>query len=95
MTLRCDPSKKYLTDIKPSNGGARKRVSGAKFQEVFVVLFLDFSIQTIQYSCVFSMSLSEYVRRERLDLLDHQESIETIGVINVEGHLINLMVPSY
>ena len=41
------------------------------------------------------MSLSEYVRRERLDLLDHQESIETIGVINVEGHLINLMVHSY
>ena len=25
----------------------------------------------------------------------HQESIETIGVINVEGHLINLMVHSY
>ena len=70
MTLRCDPSKKYLTDIKPSNGGARKRVSGAKFQEVFFVLFLDFSIQTIQYSCVFSMSLSECVRRERLDLWD-------------------------
>ena len=39
MTLRCDPSKKYLTDIKPSNGGARKRISGAKFQEVFFVLF--------------------------------------------------------
>ena len=70
MTLRCDPSKKYLTDIKPSNGGARKRISGAKFQEVFFVLFLSFSIQTIQYSCLFSMSLSECVRRERLDLLD-------------------------
>ena len=91
MTLRCDPSKKYLTDIKPSNGGARKRVSGA--------IFLSFSWSFLSnlfniHACFQWVSRSVYAGRG-LIYGTHQESIETIGVINVEGHLINLMVHSY
>ena len=96
MALRCDPLKKYLTDIKPSNGGARKRVSWAKFQKYFLsflgLIYPNYSI----FMLVFNESLRvcRYARRG-LIYRTHQEPIETIGVINVEGHLINLMVHSY